>query len=177
MPQSVSLCGGGVQLLFGQCPFAQSFFNVGRLPLQLKRGIKTKRFPHHSIFVVSTVCNNKHCSWWCNNVQVVHSFQEQCLQRSGTQSRTALENVGQSRFPSPPRHASFPVAICEDALLPRITWAGVGGRVAEILFTPHRSFYRHTAATWPPSTFYFMVITPSCCNQKQQHKYQFNQKS
>ena len=92
---------GGVQLLFGQCPFAQSFFYVGRLPLQLKRGIKTKRFPHHSIFVVSTVCNNKHCSWWCNNVQVVHSFQEQCLQRSGTQSRTALENVCPIKIPKP----------------------------------------------------------------------------
>ena len=49
-------------------------------------------------------------------------------------------------------------------------WGGGGG--AEILFTPHRTFYRHTAATCPPSTFYFMVITPSCRIRKQQQKHQ-----
>ena len=52
-------------------------------------------------------------------------------------------------------------------------WGGGGG--AEILFTPHRTFYRHTAATCPPSTFYFMVITPSCRIRKQQQKHQFNE--
>ena len=58
----------------------------------------------------------------------------------------------------------------------RSGWEGEGASPAEILFTPHRSFYRHTAATWPTSTFYFMVITPSCCciRKQQQHKHQFD---